>query len=353
MLAPAPVSEQVVVSATRGEATLSSIGVAADVLDRERIDDRAAPSLLALLQDVPGVATARAGQSGLQASVFVRGGESRYAAVLVDGVPVNQPGGAFDFGTALPFELERVEVVRGAASSLYGNDALAGVVSLADPAGAPGRVALPPRGGRGRLASTGSAGSAPPSGAPRPLRLERGRAAARPPTTASPTAASSRRRPRCPPGRGSTRGPTLRAVVRFDDSTTGTPGPTAFGRPDLDASFEREDLVVSASVRRAEAPGATARTKHLSQQLSLGLRAHRPALPEPGRLGPLGPGVGGHDGELPALRLPERGGLPEPDGAAHRRVPGGLVGRHPSPADRGGRGRPRDGRARATAPRSS
>ena len=53
-----------------------------------------------------------------------------------------------------------------------------------------------------------------------------------------------------------------RAVVRFDDSTTGTPGPTAFGRPDLDASFEREDLVVSASVRRAEA--------RLAQQLSVG-----------------------------------------------------------------------------------
>ena len=117
-------------SATRGEATLSSLGVSADVLDRQRIDDRAAPSLLPLLQEVPGVATARTGQTGLQGSVFIRGGESRYACVLVDGVAVNQPGGSFDFGTALPFELERVEVVRGAASSLYGNDALAGVVSL-------------------------------------------------------------------------------------------------------------------------------------------------------------------------------------------------------------------------------
>ena len=66
----------------------------------------------------------------VQASAFVRGGESRYARVLIDGVPVNQPGGAYDFGTVLPFELERVEVVRGAASSLYGSDALAGVVSL-------------------------------------------------------------------------------------------------------------------------------------------------------------------------------------------------------------------------------
>ena len=117
----------------------------------QRIDDRAAPSLLPLLQDVPGVATARTGQTGLQGSVFIRGGESRYACVLVDGVPVNQPGGAFDFGTALPFELERVEVVRGAASSLYGNDALAGVVSLQTRRARPGE--------RPSLRAEGEAGS--------------------------------------------------------------------------------------------------------------------------------------------------------------------------------------------------
>jgi len=48
----------------------------------------------------------------------------------VDGVAVNQPGGLFDFGTALPLELERVEVVRGATSSLYGSDALAGAIQI-------------------------------------------------------------------------------------------------------------------------------------------------------------------------------------------------------------------------------
>src|SRR3990172_3935516 len=72
-----------------------------------------------------------------RASAFVRGGESRFACVLIDGVPVNQPGGAYDFGTALPFELERVEVVRGAASALYGTDALAGVVHIMSRRGRP------------------------------------------------------------------------------------------------------------------------------------------------------------------------------------------------------------------------
>ena len=89
---------------------------------------------------MPGVAVARTGGTGLQASAFIRGGESRYARVLVDGVAVNQPGGAYDFGTALPFELERVEVVRGAASSLYGSDALAGVVSLETRRARPGEA---------------------------------------------------------------------------------------------------------------------------------------------------------------------------------------------------------------------
>ena len=60
----------------------------------------------------------------------MRGGESNFARVLVDGVPVNEPGGAFNFGSQLPLELDRVEVVRGATSSLYGTDALAGVVQL-------------------------------------------------------------------------------------------------------------------------------------------------------------------------------------------------------------------------------
>ena len=92
--------------------------------------------------------------------MFVRGGESRFARVLIDGVAVNQPGGAYDFGSALPFELERVEVVRGAASSLYGGDALAGVVSL-ETRRARGSVLRCARKARA-APSTGSATSARP-----------------------------------------------------------------------------------------------------------------------------------------------------------------------------------------------
>ena len=100
------------VSATRSDAAASTLGDAVSVLDRERIDERAASSTLALLQDLPGIATARTGAVGAQGSVFVRGGESRFARVLVDGVPVNQPGGAYDFGSA---RAARVRAHRGRA----------------------------------------------------------------------------------------------------------------------------------------------------------------------------------------------------------------------------------------------
>jgi vitamin B12 transporter len=299
VLAPAPVSEQVVVSATRGEATLSSVGVAADVLDRRRIDDRAAPSLVALLQDVPGVATARAGQSGLQASVFVRGGESRYAAVLVDGVPVNQPGGAFDFGTVLPFELERVEVVRGAASSLYGNDALAGVVSLRTRQPRPGESpSLRAEGEAGSFdwqrwlgATSGSRGRLDWNAGVQRLATDNAEPNSRFEQTAAALSAGVRIDPRTE----------ARSVVRFDDSATGTPGPTAFGRPDLDASFEREDLVVSASVRRAQT--------RLSQQVSVGYARTDQLSLNPADSGCYVPAWEGATGAYPLCDFPNAAGF--------------------------------------------
>ena len=260
VLAPAPVRERVVVSATRGEATLSSLGVSVDVLDRERIDDRAAPSLLPLLQDVPGVATARTGQTGQQGSVFVRGGESRFARVLIDGVAVNQPGGAYDFGSALPFELERVEVVRGAASSLYGGDALAGVVSLETRRARAGeRPSLRAEGEGGSFdwqryfgATSGAHGDLEWNAGVQRLTTDNEAPNSRFEDTAAALSAGARLDPRTD----------LRLVARYEMSTVGTPGPTAYGRPDLDASFDRDDLVLAASLRRGG--------PSLSQQLGVG-----------------------------------------------------------------------------------
>ncbi len=267
VLSPAPVRERVVVSATRGEATSSTLGAAVDVLERERIEERAAPSLLSLVQELPGVATARSGGTGLQASAFIRGGESRYARVLIDGVAVNQPGGAFDFGTALPFEIERIELTRGAASSLYGSDALAGVVSLTTRRAAGESPSLRAEGDAGSFgwrrvsaATTGSRGVLDWNLGAQRLRTDN----AEPNSAFQATSLALATGVRFSPGSDA------RAIVRFDDGRHGAPGATAFGRPDRDASFERRDLLASASLHkvgarmRHELRAAFARTRQLS-----------------------------------------------------------------------------------------
>ena len=82
------------------------------------------------------------GPFGAATSLFVRGGESDYVKVLVDGVPVNQPGGFYDFGSLTTDNVERIEVLRGPASVLYGSDAIAGVVQIVTRDGGDGLAAL-------------------------------------------------------------------------------------------------------------------------------------------------------------------------------------------------------------------
>jgi vitamin B12 transporter len=247
VLSPAPVREDVVVTATRGEAATSTLGVSVTALDRERIQEREAASSLTLLEEVPSVATARAGGWGSQASAFVRGGESRYARILVDGVAVNQPGGLFDFGSALPLELERVEVVRGATSSLYGSDALAGVIQIvtrrAEPGEAPGLRAEADGGSfgwkRGELGTSGRSGALDWSFGL--LRLDT--------DNEVPNNAFDETSAAFSGGAALGDSSSLRLLLRFEDSTLGTPGQTAFGRPDLDASFDRQDWTTGATYR--------------------------------------------------------------------------------------------------------
>jgi len=82
------------------------------------------------LRDIGGVDIVRNGSFGANTSLFMRGGESDHTLVLVDGVQVNRAGGGFDF-SALPIDnVERIEVVRGPSSALYGSDAMAGVIQV-------------------------------------------------------------------------------------------------------------------------------------------------------------------------------------------------------------------------------
>ncbi|HEX5632271.1 MAG TPA: TonB-dependent receptor [Gemmatimonadales bacterium] len=105
---------------------VSSLGV----LTEREIRDRTLRFVLDGLRDQPGAALVQGGGQGAQASLFLRGGNSDYVKVLVDGVPVNQPGGTFNFANLTTDNLERIEVLRGPASVLYGSDAMTGVVQL-------------------------------------------------------------------------------------------------------------------------------------------------------------------------------------------------------------------------------
>lgn len=104
------------------------------VLTAEQIAAQQAGSVIALLRAVPGIHIDQAGGRGSVSSVYLRGGDPNYTLVLIDGVKVNDPtnsrGGSFDFSTLNVDSIERIEIVRGPLSSIYGSDAMAGVINI-------------------------------------------------------------------------------------------------------------------------------------------------------------------------------------------------------------------------------
>jgi iron complex outermembrane receptor protein/vitamin B12 transporter len=104
------------------------------VLNREEIDALRKRSVVELLQTLPGVLVETQGGPGGLSAVSIRGGESNFTLVLLDGIAINDPtntrGGSVDFGNLSADLVERIEVVKGAQSAIYGSDALAGVINI-------------------------------------------------------------------------------------------------------------------------------------------------------------------------------------------------------------------------------
>ncbi len=126
-----PVHENVVVTATLSPEEESELGAATTVIDRKRIEESGATTVLDLLRLVPGLDVVRSGGDGAVTSIFLRGANSTQTLVLVDGVRVNSPYfSGYDFSALTTENVERVEVVRGPFSSLYGSDAMGGVVQV-------------------------------------------------------------------------------------------------------------------------------------------------------------------------------------------------------------------------------
>ncbi len=125
--------DEIVVTATRSEAALNEVGSSVTVISREEIEQRNKTFVLDLLRSVPSVDVTRSGGPGGQTYVGIRGAKQEHTLVLVDGVRVNDPastGGSFDFANLPTDTIERIEILRGPQSTLYGSDAMGGVITI-------------------------------------------------------------------------------------------------------------------------------------------------------------------------------------------------------------------------------
>jgi vitamin B12 transporter len=122
--------DPVVVTGTQVAVPVSELPSAVTVIEREEIESRQVTDVPQLLRTVPGLSVTQSGSRGGQTSVFPRGGNSNFSLVLVDGVPVNNAGGTFDFSDLTTDNIERIEVIRGPQSALYGSNAIGGVIQI-------------------------------------------------------------------------------------------------------------------------------------------------------------------------------------------------------------------------------
>jgi outer membrane cobalamin receptor len=124
------VSESVVVSAAQVEIPLSTASSSVTVITRDDLEKHQVESVADALRTVPGLSVIANGGRGALTSVFPRGGESDYSLVLVDGVQANAFGGGYDFAHLPVANIERIEIVRGPQSALYGSNAIGSVVRI-------------------------------------------------------------------------------------------------------------------------------------------------------------------------------------------------------------------------------
>jgi vitamin B12 transporter len=123
--------EQVVVSATRFDIPLDQSPASVSVISAEDLEQKQIERVSDALREVPGLSVVQTGTAGQLTSVFTRGLRSEHTQVLLDGIPINQGlQGAFNFADFTTDDIDRIEVVRGPQSTLYGPRALAGVIQI-------------------------------------------------------------------------------------------------------------------------------------------------------------------------------------------------------------------------------
>jgi vitamin B12 transporter len=146
-----PTLSPVFVTSTRTETPLEQVTTSASVVTAKDIQDQQAETVLEVLRNVPGLDVVQAGSRGTTTSVFIRGSNPDQVLVLVDGVEVNSTTlGAFNFAHLTTENIERIEILRGAGGTLYGSQAIGGVINIITKRGrGPMEFGLSAEGGNG------------------------------------------------------------------------------------------------------------------------------------------------------------------------------------------------------------
>lgn len=237
-------AEEIVVTATRTQAPAGLIGNSVSVLTDDEIEAQHATSVAELLRNIPGSNVLQIGGRGSLTSLFVRGGESDYNKVLLDGIPLNQPGGAVDLSNLSTMNVSRVEVVRGPQSALYGSDAITSVIQIftIDKPAAKPEAGFFLEGGsydtfRAGTSLRASSGPFSFSSSFQHLSTENSEPNDyfRNNSVASTLQAKT------------SRNSTLTLLARAERGKSGVPGPTAFERSDEEEYYRKRDLVWAAS----------------------------------------------------------------------------------------------------------
>ena len=123
--------QETVVTANRVEQPLSDLVADMSIVDRETIEAAGAAGVADVLARLPGIQMVRNGGAGSTTSVYLRGAETRFTAVYIDGVRVDSQSTGGASWQDIPLEsIERIEVLRGPAAAVYGSDAIGGVIQI-------------------------------------------------------------------------------------------------------------------------------------------------------------------------------------------------------------------------------
>ncbi len=133
MLRLSALTESIVVSASQVDVPLSRAADSVTVITAAELQARQIETTADALRFVPGLTVNRSGSRGAVTSLFPRGGGSNYTLVLVDGIRVNSFGGGYDFAHLSSVDVDRIEIVPGPQSALFGSDAIGAVVQVITP----------------------------------------------------------------------------------------------------------------------------------------------------------------------------------------------------------------------------